>query len=55
MWEHGCAADMSFVVKHDVSGRAALYHFKFVDVGGCLWVPYAVGIFYDWTYQCCVS
>ena len=39
MLEHGCDAGMSGVVMHDVSGCAALYHFKFVDVDGCLWVP----------------
>ena len=45
MLEHGCDAGMSSVVMHDVSGWAALYHFKFVDVGVCMWVPYDAGIF----------
>ena len=45
MLEHSCDAGLSSVVMHDVSGQAALYHFKFVDVGGCLWVPYDAGIF----------
>ena len=44
MLEHGCDAGLSIVVMHDVSGRAALYHFNCVDVGGCLWVPYDAGI-----------
>ena len=38
MLEHGCDAGLTSVVMHDVSSRAALYHFKFVDVGGCSWV-----------------
>ena len=35
---------MSSVVMHDVSGLAALYHFKFVAVGVCMWVPDDAGI-----------
>ena len=38
MLEHGCDAGLSSVVMYDVSGRAALYHFKFVDVCGCWWL-----------------
>ena len=45
MLEHGCDAGLSSVVMHDVSGRAALYHFKFGGVGVCMWVPYDAGIF----------
>ena len=45
MLEHGCDAGMSTVVVHDVSGSAALYCFKFVDIGGCMWVPDDAGIF----------
>ena len=32
------------VVVHDVYGRAALYYFEFMDVGGCLRVPDDIGI-----------
>ena len=39
MLEHGCEAGMSIVVVHDV------YCFKFVDVGGGMWVPDDAGIF----------
>ena len=35
---------MSIVVVHDVSGSAALYHFEFMDVGGCVRVPDDAGI-----------
>ena len=44
MLEHGCDAGMSIVVVHDVSGCAALYHFEFMDVGGCVRVPDDAGI-----------
>ena len=37
--------DPSIVVVHDASGLAALYCFKFVDVGVCMWVPDDAGIF----------
>ena len=33
------------IVVHDVSGCAALYHFEFMDVGGCVRVPDDAGIF----------
>ena len=38
MLEYGCDVGMYIVVVHDVSGRAALYCFKCVDVGGCTYV-----------------
>ena len=34
------------VVVHDVSGCAALYYLKFVDVGGCVRVPHDAGILF---------
>ena len=39
------AYSISIVVVHDVSGGAALYFFKFVDIGGCMWIPDVAGIF----------
>ena len=38
-------ACLLYIVVHDVSGCAALYHFEFMDGGGCVRVPDDAGIF----------